>query len=314
VKLVFVGCSHFGLRCLEACLKTSDVQVVGVVTSNQTFTISYCPAGVTNVLFADLATFAKSKQIPVQTLAKSMNDPALVEAVKVWQPDLFLVAGWYHMVPKSWRELAPAFGLHASLLPDYSGGAPLVWAMINGETKTGITLFQMDDGVDSGPIAGQKEELIWDNDTIASLYGRIEKSALELLHDTLPRLIDGTLKLRPQDDAKRRVMPQRSPDDGRIDWTQPAVVVDRFIRAQTRPYPGAFSFYRDRKLHIWSAKVIDLNIGSQPGHVFLSPLNRVCISCGIQAIEILDASFDSKDLTLSQIAALFRDTLQMIES
>jgi methionyl-tRNA formyltransferase len=81
-----------------------------------------------------------------------MNEPGLFQTVTSWNPDAFLVAGWYHMIPKIWRNLAPAYGLHASLLPDYSGGAPLVWAMINGETKTGVTLFQMDDGVDSGPI------------------------------------------------------------------------------------------------------------------------------------------------------------------
>ena len=82
------------------------------------------------------------------------------------------------MVPKSWREIAPAYGLHASLLPKYGGGAPLVWAIINGEKETGITPFQMDDGVDSGPIAGQIQEPIKTGDTIATLYARIEQSGV----------------------------------------------------------------------------------------------------------------------------------------
>ena len=86
-----------------------------------------------------------------------MRDPALLEKVACWKPEAFLVSGWYHMVPRKWRALAPAYGLHASLLPDYSGGAPLVWAMIKGEEKTGITLFQLGDGVDDGPILGQAE-------------------------------------------------------------------------------------------------------------------------------------------------------------
>ena len=122
------------------------------------------------------------------------------------------------MIPKRWRELAPANGLHASLPPDYSGGAPLVWAMINGESRTGITLFQMDAGVDFGPIVGQKEEQILPSDTIATLYSRIEERGLELLQEVLPQLVHGTLKLKQQDENKRRIMPQRSPEDGLIDW------------------------------------------------------------------------------------------------
>ena len=149
-------------------------------------------------------------------LERSMNKPGLFEAVAEWKPDMFLVAGCYHMVPKRWRELAPAYGMHASLLPDYSGGAPLVWAMINGETKTGISLFQMDDGVDFGPIAGQKEEPIYPGDTIATLYDRIEERGVELLRNKLPQLANGTLKLKLQlqNETKRRIMPQRSPKDG----------------------------------------------------------------------------------------------------
>ena len=85
-----------------------------------------------------------------------MNESLLIEKVNAWKPDLFIVVGWYHILPKSWRNLAPAYGMHASLLPNYSGGAQLFWAMINGEKKTGITLFKMDDGIDSGPIVGQK--------------------------------------------------------------------------------------------------------------------------------------------------------------
>jgi len=313
VKLVLIGSSRFGLRCLEACLQISSVNVVGVVTSCQTFLISYRPEGVTNVLFADFGSFAQSKEIPVQTLSRSMQEPGLYEMVESWQPDLFLVAGWYHMIPKRWRELAPAYGLHASLLPDYSGGAPLVWAMINGESKTGITLFQMDDGVDSGPIAGQKQEVIRPDDTIASLYARIEQRGLELLHETLPRFTDGSLRLRAQDHAWRRVMPQRSPEDGRIDWTQDAVSVERFIRAQTRPYPGAFTTMDGRKLHIWDAKIVSPSATEiSPGLVFISKLNEVCIGCGRQAIALIAASYDYNDLDQQQIWTMFKSGGQLL--
>jgi methionyl-tRNA formyltransferase len=136
-KVVFIGASKLGLRCLQVLKSLPCVEVVGVITIHKTFSISYAPRGVTNCLHADIAAFAASCNIPLYTMRDKMNEPGLIECVEKWSPDLFLVAGWYHMVTKQLRAIAPALGLHASLLPDYSGGAPLVWAMINGESKGG---------------------------------------------------------------------------------------------------------------------------------------------------------------------------------
>jgi len=102
-----------------------------------------------------------------------------------------LVEGWYHMIPESRRFLAPAFGLHASLLPGYSGYAPCVWATINGESKIGITIFQMDSGVDSKPILGQKRRADFPDDTIVTLYPLILEREPEILRETLLQLIRG---------------------------------------------------------------------------------------------------------------------------
>jgi methionyl-tRNA formyltransferase len=203
--------------------------------------ISYQPQGVTNVLHADFEPVAKDASIPVEILEGNMGNPVLLERVRSWQPALMVVVGWYHMIPRSMRTLAPAVGLHASLLPDYSGGAPLVWAIINGEKETGITLFQLDDGFDTGPIIGQRREPIFDNDTIATLYARIEERGLDLLRTHLPQIARGEAHYTPQDESRRRIFPQRSPEDGRIDWSWSARRVYNFVRAPTRPYPGAFT-------------------------------------------------------------------------
>lgn len=260
MRVVFIGASRFGLRCLDLTRTLPGCEVVGVVTAPQTFSISYRPQGVTNVLYADVSGYAAASGLPHVVMASGMNDPLLLKMVDSWQPDCLLVAGWYHMVPKAWRALAPAYGLHASLLPDYSGGAPLVWAMINGESKTGITLFQMDDGVDTGPVAGQAVEEIRADDTIATLYERIEDKGLALLAKCLPAMARGSLQLKPQPQEGRRVMPQRSPEDGLIRWDWSVKEVDRFIRAQTKPYPGAFAWAGDKKLTIWSAEPVALDL------------------------------------------------------
>ncbi|MBI2747516.1 MAG: methionyl-tRNA formyltransferase [Burkholderiales bacterium] len=268
MNLVFIGSSRFGLRCLDLATRFPGVRIAGVVTAKQSFSISYRPEGVTNVLHADVAGYCEAQGLPYMVLENSMKDPALYSTVQTWRPDAFLVVGWYHMIPRSWRALAPAYGLHASLLPDYSGGAPLVWAMINGEKKTGITLFQMDDGVDSGPIVGQLEEHILPSDTIGSLYARIEDRGLDLLGRHLSALVTGSSILRIQDEAARRTFRQRSPSDGWIDWNQDAKVIDRFIRAQTRPYPGAFTSLDDgRRLTIWTATPLDESNDQPPSSV-----------------------------------------------
>jgi methionyl-tRNA formyltransferase len=304
VNIVFIGASKFGLRCLEACTEMPEVNVVGVVTAPRTFSISYRPSGVTNVLHADVAAFAKDQHIPVAMLAGSMSDPALLDVVTVWQPDAFIVAGWYHMIPKTWRALAPAYGLHASLLPDYSGGAPLVWAMINGETKTGISLFQMGDGVDSGPIAAQAEESIQNDDTIATLYARIEERGLALLRDALPAMANGTLTLRSQDESKRRTVPQRSPEDGRIDWNQDCAAIDRFIRAQTRPYPGAFSTFNGKPITIWAAQPHPQCQGAETGHVNQSADDCYSVTCGVGSIVLNQINYEQRTYTGPQLAEL----------
>ena len=150
------------------------------------------------MLYAEISAYCKLHEINCCELSSGMNDSALLEKVKKWKPDAFVVVGWYHMIPKIWRDLAPAFGMHASLLPDYSGGAPLVWAMMNGESTTGITLFKMDEGVDSGPIVGQFPEPIYSHDTIATLYGRIEERGLQLLSRFLPDLAEDNISFTVQ--------------------------------------------------------------------------------------------------------------------
>jgi len=306
MNLVFIGASAFGLRCLDICFQLPEVNVVGVVTAPQTFAITYRPTGVTNVLHADVVALTKSLNIPVRSMNRSMNETGLFEVVTQWKPDAFLVAGWYHMIPKNWRKLAPAYGLHASLLPDYSGGAPLVWSLINGEAKTGITLFKMDDGVDSGPIAGQREEPIYSNDTIQTLYSRIEQSGVELVREILPLIAKGTVGLQPQDESKRRIMPQRGPEDGLIDWDNDSVFIDRFIRAQTRPYPGAFSIFNGKPLHIWQGRACKpASDAAAVGQVRKRSGDIYHVNCGRGAIQLNEISYEQKTYNQQELSQLF---------
>jgi len=307
VKIVFVGASRFGLRCLDAARQLSGIDIVGIITNEQRFSISYAPEGVTNVLHADFLRYAETHGIPAYLMKERMTEADLVGHVRAWEPELFLVVGWYHMVPSLLLEISDAIGLHASLLPDYSGGAPLVWAMINGEKKTGITLFRFSNGVDDGPIVGQMAVDISADDTIATLYKKIEVVGLDLIKKYLPRFIDGSVALTPQNEEMRRIFPQRTPEDGKIDWTQPAQMIHDFVRAQTRPYPGSFTMFDSKKLTIWKSRLVSANLDSSrpPGCFFLSDENQLLVICGRQSLIALDeVGFEGRDMAAT---TWFRD-------
>lgn len=292
MRVLFVGASSFGLRSLEAVYALPGFSVVGIVTNPKTFKISYSEKPVTNVLHADIVGWARDKSVPFFEMMRSMKDPDLFNWVSSLAPELIVVVGWYHMVPRSIRDIAPVVGLHASLLPNYSGGAPLVWAMINGERESGITLFLMDDGVDSGPILGQIREPILPDDTIGCLYSRIEEHGLYLLRQCLPALSAGTAKQVPQDESLRRVYPQRIPADGWIDWEQDVKAIDRFIRAQTRPYPGAFTSLQDgKRLTIWRARPSTDQRRSASATIYEAE-SSYCVQCANGSLVLLEVGFE----------------------
>lgn len=299
MRVVFIGASKFGLRCLDLVCQLSGIEIAGVITNKKRFTISYAPEGVDNVLYADFEDYASKHGIPYYVMKNRMSEPEILKHIMLWKPDLMIVVGWYHMIPRSLRELAPTVGLHASLLPDYSGGAPLVWAIINGEKRTGITLFQFACSVDDGPIYSQASTEILANDTIATLYERIEELGVKLLEEQLPLIASDKAVVLPQDENKRRVFPQRKPEEGRIDWNQPAPKIYDFIRAQTHPYPGAFTTHKGKTLHIWESEFVDssLRLEKPLGFVYKSSDNKIVVNCGTNTmLKLKTLGVDSKDM------------------
>lgn len=257
MRVVFIGASSFGLKCLKSISSFKGVEVSGVISNKKKFSISYSNKPVINVLHAEFEGFTKKYKIPYYEMKSNMKEEGLNLFLQSVNPEFIVVVGWYHMVPKEILALCPCGGLHASLLPRYSGGAPLVWAMINGEKETGITFFLFDKGVDNGPIIGQAKVEITDTDTIATLYGKIEVKGIELLQKYLPLIAKKKAVYTAQDESKRTIVPQRSPEDGLIDWSWNTVKIRNFIRAQTKPYPGAFTRINGKKIIIWDASIVE---------------------------------------------------------
>ena len=302
LRLVFIGASKFGLKILNECYENIDVEIVGVVTAPRKFKISYSKSGVENVLHADIESYAAEKGIECLRLNGSMTSDGIYDVIRMWRPQGFLVAGWYHMIPKSWRGLAPAYGLHASLLPKYAGGAPLVWAIINGETTTGITLFEMDDGVDTGPIIAQASYHIKPHDDIASVYREVEELGLELVQNNIVKAMKNEVLPLPQSDNGRQVWPQRSPKDGLIKFPICSRELLNFIRAQTKPYPGAFFMAKKKKITVWKAEYSN-QVG--PTGEIESRNGELILFCSDKsAVKILHASLNDMSTSLTDLIKL----------
>jgi methionyl-tRNA formyltransferase len=186
--------------------------------------------------------------------------------------DLLFAVSWRYMIPREIYEL-PRFGayiFHDSLLPAYRGFAPTVWALINGEPQTGVTLFHAAEDVDSGDIVAQQPVPIGADDTIADVMGRVTEAYLSLLEDSLPALLVGAAAATPQDHSAATYTCRRLPEDNRIDWTQSSERIYNLIRAVTRPYPGAFTTLDGARLTIWSASRLPAfppYVGRIPGRV-----------------------------------------------
>ena len=260
MNIVFLGCTSFSETILQELIKLKNVTISAIFSIPVDFSISYSKEKVRNTNFADLSTYAQDLNIPFYSIdsEKGKRITDYTETLKDLNPDVILVMGWYYMVPKKIREIANygAWGIHASLLPNYAGGAPLVWAIIEGEKRTGVSLFKLSDGVDDGDIITQAEFPIEPNDTIKEVYDKATSASIEVLNDVFSRGID-QIEVKVQDKTKIKVYPQRSPADGEIDWSWPSEKIRNFIRAQTKPYPGAWTIINDKKVILWDATIIE---------------------------------------------------------
>lgn len=260
MRVAFLGCTKYSEELLINIIKNKQVEIVAIFSIPEQFNISYSESPVTNSNFADMEIHAKELNVPFYYIGsekgKRLQDH--LELIKHLNPDVILVLGWYYMVPESVRVLAKlgAWGIHASMLPNYAGGAPLVWSIIEGQTSTGVTLFKLEDGVDNGDIILQEEFPILFEDSIREVYQKATNSSINILNKAF--LLGNKNIFTKQDAGKIKVYPQRSPHDGLIDFSKSALNIYNFIRAQSAPYPGAFFLTGDnKKIIIEKARILD---------------------------------------------------------
>ena len=234
--------------------------------------------------FRSVAELAARHGLPVFA-PKDPNHPLWVAKIRELAPDVLFSFYYREMVSDEVLAIPKhgSFNLHGSLLPAYRGRAPANWAILKGETETGVTLHHMITRPDAGDIVGQRRVPITPADDARTLNLKLADAARELLGQTLPLIRAGTAPRIPQDESAASYYGRRTPADGVIDWRKPAADIVNLVRAVTRPYPGAFTYTRSTKFLVWQAEALKNAVrGTPPGQVL--NVNPFEVACGDGAV------------------------------
>lgn len=253
------------------------------------FTISaiytHADTALENHFFGSVARIAAENSIPVYA-PEEVNHPLWIDRIKSAEPDVIFSFYYRNLLCDQILNSAKqgAFNLHGSLLPKYRGRAPLNWALVNGETETGVTLHRMVKKADAGEIIAQQRVAIAEEDNALTLHRKLVDCASALLESALPAMKQGNIVGTPQNEADATVVGRRTPEDGRINWALPASQINNLVRAVTDPWPGAFAFAGTTKFVVWKAKVLSTPHNVRPGTVLSA--EPFVVACGEGALEI----------------------------
>lgn len=256
MRVVFVTHNELGLACLEELAELgADLRSVYTRPERE---------GIADQ--TDLAAFAGSHGVPLHRVESVNADPVKAE-MRGYDPELLFVVGWSRLVDREVLEIpsVAALGMHPAPLPRGRGRAPLAWSIIKGLDETALSFFHLVEAADAGDLVGQEPLPIGIEDDAASLYGRMVEAGRSLIRTHYPEFEAGGVPRTPQDDSRATWWPKREPHHGLIDWTEPPREVYDWIRGQTRPYPGAFSYLDGRRVTVWAANPPD------EGTAFVAP-------------------------------------------
>ena len=225
-----------------------------------------------------------------------VREQSFMDTVRALNPDVIVASAFGQIIPKALLEL-PRYGcvnIHASLLPKYRGAAPIQWAVMDGEPVSGVTIMQMDEGLDTGDMLAKTEVPLEPDETGGSLFDKLSRAGAELLIRTLPALEQGTLTPEKQ--------PLESPtayarmirkEDGRIDWNLEAEAIERRIRG-LNPWPSAYTELTGKILKIWRAEVLPKESGQTPGTVTEAGKGGFCVQTGKGVLRLLEVQLEGK--------------------
>ena len=296
LRIVFLGTPEFAVCSLDKICK-DGFNVVAVLTMPDK------PAGRGHKMFqSPVKEYAVQHEIPVLQPV-NLKDEAFVEELRSYNADIFVVIA-FRMLPKVVWTMPPlgTFNLHASLLPDYRGAAPINWAVINGEKQTGVTTFFLKHEIDTGDIISQQAIDIADDENVGSVHDRLMTLGANLTLETLNSIIAGTLKTTPQDDLLKGAEPKPAPkifkETCKLDFTKPVIEIYNKIRGLS-PYPASYVDICDdttpepRQLKIFKAVIADKSASKNPGEISIAN-DRLFIDAPDGTLEIQELQIQGK--------------------
>ena len=249
MKLGFVTCVQLGLSCIEAIYEAgAKLDLLISLRDDQ------APRKSGRIY---LDEFAERHDVELLKVSH-INDDEAIERIR--ELDWLFIIGWSQIAGPDVLD-APArgvLGMHPTLLPEGRGRAAIPWAILKGLDKTGVTLFKLDEGVDTGPIVAQQEIALSPGTTATDLYEKVSVTHAELLRQVIPKMLADEISFLVQDESGATIWPGRKPEDGEFDLTGSVHDAERLVRAVTHPYPGAY-FVDDagKKVIVWTARVVD---------------------------------------------------------
>lgn len=296
MRLVFMGSPDLAVPSLEAAAQSG--KLAGVITQPPRK-----KGRGQRTLPSPVAVRAKQMGITPVTPAE-VKSGAFLELFARLKPDLAIVVAYGKILPAAVLAV-PKMGcvnVHASLLPELRGAAPIQWAIARGHRKTGVTFMQMDEGMDTGPILMQAETAIGENEDAGSLAGRLSVMAADIIREGLPRLEQGRLTPVPQDDSAATFAPLLTKEDGRLDWQMSAVEICNRIRGFV-PWPGVYTWFGGNRLIVTSAVPVD-GVGGPPGTVAAATKDGIDVSAKSGILRILSLRPEGKrEMTAEQFLA-----------
>ena len=286
MKVVFMGTPDFAVPTLQSLLDCQHTLQTVVTQPDR-------PKGRGQTLVAPpVKILAEKYGIPILQPEK-VRKTEFIQRLKELAPDVIVVVAYGQILPESILNI-PSLGcinIHGSLLPKYRGAAPIHWAIVRGETETGITTMFMDKGMDTGDMLLKRSVPIGPKDTTGSLHDTLSRMGAEVLIETLEKLEQGTLERIPQDHACATYAPMLKKEDGRIDWSEAAEAIDRKVRGLF-PWPGAYTSFQGKTVKLLEAALEESSPESrrdaQPGEVLaLDSASGPVIACGKGCLRIL---------------------------
>jgi methionyl-tRNA formyltransferase len=288
MNIVYMGTPEIAAVILKA-LHEAGHTIIGAVTQQDK------PKGRGNqVQFPAVKEMALSLDIPVYQ-PRRVKEPEFIEVLKQLNPDVIVVAAFGQILSKVILEL-PKFGcinVHASLLPDYRGSAPIQWSILDGEEKTGITIMHMDEGIDTGDMISKEEIILSPKETFGTLHDKLAAAAGPLLIKALADIEAGRATRTKQGDSKSRYAMILDKSLGHIDFSQPAVKIERLIRG-LNPWPSAYTSLEGKILKIWDADVEPAQTNGVPGEIIAVRKDALLVQTGEGILAVKELQLEGK--------------------